>query len=145
MKPFISIGPLLIFFALFPTTLPGVEKKDSADLTKIITTSYVINTRYLLGCDYYSQGIRYSNSQQYDNALAYFRKAVELLPNAIPTPPCSGCHLSPCAYLLLISLYLEIWQPPKKTNWSHLKSKRKNSAKKDGAVSAKKKRPKKRI
>ena len=84
LKPLISISPLLIFFAFLPATLPGIEKKDNIDLTKTVTTGYVINARYLLGCDYYNQGIKYSNNQQYDNALACFRKAVELLPKGHP-------------------------------------------------------------
>ena len=84
LKPLISISPLLIFFVLLPAALLGIEKKDNIDLTKTVTTGYVINARYLLGCDYYNQGIKYSNNQQYDNALACFRKAVELLPKGHP-------------------------------------------------------------
>ena len=84
LKPLISVVPLLIFFVLFTATLPGVEKKESADLTKTITQGYVINARYLLGCDYYNEGVKYSNNQQYNKALTCFRKAVELLPRGHP-------------------------------------------------------------
>lgn len=84
LKPFISITLLFLFFALFSTVLPGVEKKDITDLTKTATQGYVINTRYLLGCDYYNQGVKYSNNQQYDKALVCLRKAVELLPKGHP-------------------------------------------------------------
>ena len=83
-KPFISIASLFLFFAVFSAVLPGIEKKDSNDLTTTVTQGYVINARYLMGCDYYNQGVKYSNDQQYDKALTCFRKAVELLPKGHP-------------------------------------------------------------
>ncbi len=84
LKPLVSSIPLLIFFIIFCATIRGVEKNESADLTKTITQGYVINTRYLMGCDYYNQGIKYSNNQQYTNALTCFRRAVESLPKGHP-------------------------------------------------------------
>ena len=85
-KTFSLLASLFLFFAVFSAVLPGIEKKNSNNLTTTttVTQGYVINTRYLLGCDCYNQGVKYSNNQQYDKALACFRKAVELLPNGHP-------------------------------------------------------------